>query len=399
MSSPIDIQYGLFKYYTENIGDEIQSIAARRFLPNVDTYIDRDDISIKGSTNISDNQIKLIMNGWFTHKPENWPPKLKQLDPLLISMYVDQKNKDVIKAFLSEESLNFLKKFGPVGARDKTTLKFLKQNNIPSYFSGCITLTLQRDQMLPRQDFILAVDTSRKLTARLEKLTNRKVIRISTYYDPNLSQEARSVLAEYFLYLYQSAYCVVTTRLHAALPSLAFQTPVLLIKHKTTYEEARFDGLAELVHSLWEKDFLKDSTMYDINKPPKNKSKYLRIRKEIEKKASNYTHYDRVESGYRTIDLGGIFNNPAFLEVFSKAMSSTFPKLLLEGDVSWLEKIRKTHEENEKHYKEIIAEKDEVIQKLIRQIPFYRKIANKALTHMQVYRTKSGRYKTRRTDA
>ena len=37
------MKYGLFKYETENIGDEIQSIAARRFfLPSVDAYIDRD---------------------------------------------------------------------------------------------------------------------------------------------------------------------------------------------------------------------------------------------------------------------------------------------------------------------------------------------------------------------
>ena len=36
------VKYALYKYSTENIGDEIQSIAARRFLPQVDYYIDRD---------------------------------------------------------------------------------------------------------------------------------------------------------------------------------------------------------------------------------------------------------------------------------------------------------------------------------------------------------------------
>lgn len=35
------VKYALFSYSTENIGDEIQSIAASRFLPQIDYYINR----------------------------------------------------------------------------------------------------------------------------------------------------------------------------------------------------------------------------------------------------------------------------------------------------------------------------------------------------------------------
>jgi len=66
------VKYGLLTYRTENIGDEIQSIAARQFLPGVDIYVERDSLN----NVVSDEKIKLIMNGWFTHKPENWPPPL-----------------------------------------------------------------------------------------------------------------------------------------------------------------------------------------------------------------------------------------------------------------------------------------------------------------------------------
>ncbi len=66
------VKYGLLTYRTENIGDEIQSIAARQFLPRVDVYVERDSLN----NVVSDEKIKLIMNGWFTHKPENWPPPL-----------------------------------------------------------------------------------------------------------------------------------------------------------------------------------------------------------------------------------------------------------------------------------------------------------------------------------
>lgn len=54
------MKYGLFKYETENIGDEIQSIAARRFLPSVDTYIDRDRLG----EYCPDEETKIITNGW-----------------------------------------------------------------------------------------------------------------------------------------------------------------------------------------------------------------------------------------------------------------------------------------------------------------------------------------------
>jgi len=63
------VKYGLLTYRTENIGDEIQSIAARQFLPRVDIYVERDSLN----NVVSDEKIKLIMNGWFTHKPENCP--------------------------------------------------------------------------------------------------------------------------------------------------------------------------------------------------------------------------------------------------------------------------------------------------------------------------------------
>ena len=87
LSARIKMKYGLFEYSTENIGDEVQSIAARRFLPNIDYYFDRDNID---KTDTGKDEVKLIMNGWYTHKPENFPPKNKHIHPLLISMYIEQ---------------------------------------------------------------------------------------------------------------------------------------------------------------------------------------------------------------------------------------------------------------------------------------------------------------------
>lgn len=56
-----------------NIGDYIQSLAAKQFIPKDKdiTYVHRDYLNNIDSTS------KVIMNGWFTHKPDNWPPSSK----------------------------------------------------------------------------------------------------------------------------------------------------------------------------------------------------------------------------------------------------------------------------------------------------------------------------------
>ncbi|HEX8449353.1 MAG TPA: hypothetical protein VF652_07165, partial [Allosphingosinicella sp.] len=78
-------RFGLLRYRaTLNLGDEIQSLAARAFLPRVDRMLDRDALSrAPGWT----GETALICNGWFSHRPERWPPH-PRLRPLLVSMHL-----------------------------------------------------------------------------------------------------------------------------------------------------------------------------------------------------------------------------------------------------------------------------------------------------------------------
>jgi hypothetical protein len=80
------MKYALLVYSNSgNLGDEIQSIAARQFLPRVDVKIDRDRLS---EFKAPDGEaVLLIMNCWFGHQPENWPPP-SSIVPLLISMHI-----------------------------------------------------------------------------------------------------------------------------------------------------------------------------------------------------------------------------------------------------------------------------------------------------------------------
>ncbi len=118
------MKYGLFSYSTSNIGDEVQSIAARQFLPpEITTYFDRDSID---DTHISEKTM-LIMNGWFTKKPQNWPPKNTLIDPLLISFHIANEWGCSADNLLEEKSLEFYQKHKPIGCRDVSTMSLLRE--------------------------------------------------------------------------------------------------------------------------------------------------------------------------------------------------------------------------------------------------------------------------------
>ncbi len=326
------MKYGLFKYETENIGDEIQSIAARRFLPTVDELIDRDRL---GEYTPSE-EVKLITNGWFMHEPYQWPPKSEMVKPLLISMYIDPADPKVSDAFFSDEGIEYLNSHGPVGARDLSTLDLLKKHGVDAYFSGCMTLTLQRDPNIPKGDFILAVDVPQPVADMIRQHTDRPVIQSSPYFDANMSQTDRFQLAEYFLYLYQSAHAVVSTRLHAMLPSLAMGTPVFLVKDHQKYDEKRYAGLADLVNSATDTEYLEDYSLFDVDSPKANPDTYLKIREKLISTVSEFTGYNN-GSTFRTVDFSKIASNESYIRLFTKGFHSLNRALLLEGDKSWLQ--------------------------------------------------------------
>lgn len=93
------------------------------------------------------------------HDPTNWPPSTSLL-PLMTSFHVSQFNSDVVRKFRNKSSREFFLKHSPVGARDKATQRFFEELEIPTYFSGCITLTLNRNPKIKKLDYILAVDLS-----------------------------------------------------------------------------------------------------------------------------------------------------------------------------------------------------------------------------------------------
>lgn len=276
--------YGLLCNSSINIGDEIQSVAAMRFLPKIDKYVHRERID-KYKSN---KKTKLIMNAWWTQRISAFPPS-DDIEPLLISMHFRR----LIRNSTPPQYLNYLKQWGPVGCRDKATAEWLNQNGVPAYFSGCLTLTLQKNPLIKKGNYILGVDLPKHIVKEIKSRTDMPFYNISRKLMP-LETDKRFKLAQLMLYIYQSARCIVTSRLHVAMPSLALETPVLMLDTKDDWlrQDGRYEGLAELCNTIKEDDFISNKDIYDFSNPPANPDKYKELRTNLIKSCSEFTGFN-----------------------------------------------------------------------------------------------------------
>ena len=271
-------QTGYVMPKSTNIGDAFQAIAAKRFLPKDSIAIDRDLIHQFNCP----RPVKAVVSGWLMHTKEgsywerrdvampqkSWPPS-SIIDPLLISIHITG---SFIEQAFSPEGVQYFKDHGPVGARDYFTLNELQQRGIPSYFSGCLTLTLKNTAKL-RNNIIYLVDIDDACVQYIKARTTSPVV-VLTHGASIMSTNQTLKYAEDLLNKYQKAKCVVTARLHAAMPCLAYETPLLFIG---TPSGPRFDGLVEHTRNCTADDLLLGNIDYDFDNPPPNPNTHLAI--------------------------------------------------------------------------------------------------------------------------
>jgi hypothetical protein len=275
------MKYGLLTYVENrkffNVGDNIQSLAAKQFLPQVDIFLNREHLG-----EYHGEKTKIIMNGWFTHNIHNWVPS-DDIDPIFVSFHM---NNTAAPYMLNEKGIAYLKKHEPIGCRDKFTVDTLKEKGIEAYFTGCLTLTLDsyRVDESEREGKIYIVDPlysyprpekvfyNSKQT--LKNILNGKAFQLgkknrhvrnfisdevlndsefinqeppsNTYSDAQKFQMAEDLLNKY-----ARAKMVITSRIHCALPCLALGTPVIFVNGFDSFvDSCRFDGILELFNRI-----------------------------------------------------------------------------------------------------------------------------------------------------
>lgn len=317
------MKYAIFEHTQNNlglinIGDHIQTCAAEQFIPNVDFYVERDALN-----RLDYQKAKIIMNGWFTDAPENWPPN-RNLIPLFISFHLQPSSAKIILA--KQENIDYLKIHEPIGCRDYKTLELLEASGIKAYFSFCLTTTLdekyksdERDNKIylvdplysynknilkqvdwykvikkvPLKKLYKLKDYFKKSKVKLTDFVPNHIIKesikISHFFSNKSSNEEQYSIAKGLLNKYSSAKLVITSRIHCALPCLSFGTPVLFVMEGLTDEGlhlSRFRGILDHINILtlqpkkeFEKYFGKSMNIFhpseiDWNNPPKNPSSY-----------------------------------------------------------------------------------------------------------------------------
>lgn len=282
-----------------NIGDYIQALASKQFLPKVDSYIEREHL--KDYDGVETN---MIMNAYYMHDGSQWPPS-SNINPLFVAVHI---NKLVQNQMLSEEGIRYFKQHEPIGCRDLETERVLKACGVDSYFSGCMTLTLGRnyktgekngkvyfvDVRLPikgrKEQLVLMIKSlfyfnliktiakkmsytkhskremlgawirSAKLYFSFRRLTGDSLLTNAEYltqedemYNQLSTNDARISAAEELVMKYARASLVVTSRIHCALPCIAVETPVYYVyDNNMPYQsKCRLDGLVQLFNVIY----------------------------------------------------------------------------------------------------------------------------------------------------
>jgi hypothetical protein len=356
MGEPLT-KFGLLSYeQLYNLGDEIQSLSAKQFLPCVDFFVDRDcgvitipevqvtppppspvkysvpvrrkkgvitkyekeevfpkveekklppiEIKQKSKTpqveekkskqveerklyleEIKDKsvlipegqKIKVIMNGWFDGNYSKFPPP-PSIVPLFISFHINEvdHSRDSRYDAISGDKRNFkslatyteyLKQYEPIGCRDYHTKELLEKEGIKAYYSGCLTMTLQRKTNVKTNKILVVdadIDTPDLFARIIPEEIRSKAVYLSQATMKKLSIAEKFRLAEEHLKELEEASVVITSRLHSTIPSLAFGTPVIMLTEDP--EDPRYRGMDKFM-TIITPDSKPITSLEEIRKP------------------------------------------------------------------------------------------------------------------------------------
>ena len=273
---------------TQNIGDDIQTYAAKCRLPSVDYFIDRETLDRFETPD--KKPAAIVMSAWYMWHKWNWPPS-KYVVPLMTGIHFsdhqasEQAGSPVGTEFIEGCGRDYMNAWGPIGCRDLYTLNKFTEVDINSFFSGCITLTLPNQPRVEHErEYICAVDLPANILAKLKEILKDKDIDIvqTTHYkdyrNSTASWEEREQAVKELLTIYQNAKCVVTRRLHCALPCLAMGVPVFVTNRHKRPVSGRFDPYYDWISNCSYQEFSEGKFDYDFADPPKNNTAYLEVR-------------------------------------------------------------------------------------------------------------------------
>lgn len=220
---------------TSNLGDDIQSLAALRYL-GVKETVHRD-----GAESWPEGAV-VILSGWWGAKANVLPMSSDQCrvivagmhlwtDPGRLVVYDELELWDRLKAAVEQQGF-------PAGARDLETLRLLEAHGVPAVFSGCVSQTLARTLPGHLRRLKLAIEAPLPNSSWVPVTHRRKEL-------ARMDAAGRLSMAEAAVLQLELAEKVVTSKLHAYLPAEALGCPVVKFGGEITHDPGRWEGHRE----------------------------------------------------------------------------------------------------------------------------------------------------------
>ena len=251
-----------------NLGDDVQTIAMMELVQRLEP---KAEVELVDREKLNDSSLKeldgVIVSGWFMDEPSNWPPNNENI--LFTSFHVNSQN-GASEHLQSEDHVEFYKKHEPIGCRDFGTKERFDEIGVKAFVSGCATLTLQRPKE-ESEGHIVAVDPFQKVE-KSEFFQRRQLSKLLSVEDQEKciflmnetgklstkSVEQRFKNAHDYLTTLSRARLVITSRIHAALPSVALGVPTFFILagyDRDKSHQDRFEGIITLFNVIEQSKF------------------------------------------------------------------------------------------------------------------------------------------------
>ncbi len=267
---------------SDNMGDDLLTLAAQRLLPRLDRLLDEDMLDQPMADLEPEDRVVALLPGRSLRRLDHWPPE-RHVAPVLVGVHFSAE--DVWgQRFdaLSGAGLKALAACAPIGCRDERTAALLDTLRLPHEVTACLTLTLDNPAPKQPRHGIVCCDVPRQVVSAIQE-RSRQVRVVSHGRDDAATADfsARMEEAKALLSLYAGAELVITRRLHCAMVCLAVETPVLLL-YQPSYEDVhRFAPMDGMVRTETVEAFLQQLKQKGLPEPWKNPADMPRIRQKL----------------------------------------------------------------------------------------------------------------------
>lgn len=263
------LYYGLtWRSATDNLGDDLVTLAALQHLPRIDRVLDVDALDAPLPDMQDDDRLVLLASGLFLRSSAHWPPE-GHIAPVCAGVHISGEDAwGLPLASLDGAGFDALAACAPIAARDARTANRLARMGISHTLTGCLALTLEHPPM--QRTGVICCDVPEEVVSVIREFRQDVTVVTHAIPDPEPDFAHRMYAAKAMLTRYASAEMVFTRRLHCAMACLAVGTPVLLL-YRPEYEDiSRFAPMDAMVRKQPVEDFIRELRHHGMPAPWKN---------------------------------------------------------------------------------------------------------------------------------